>query len=278
MNTKTEVGVLRKAYGFGDGDDFYPRFLMGHGNIRTCAYGREKQSEYDKSFHPIFQNLLEMKMVKDRCISTIKKHVEAIKVGTDGKYHGSQIDVDEPIDDELNLFFKDLFIRGQMAIDGLIKHAGYMGYNISFLFTGDEKKFRNGLKNFALKEDDERFKALVDFVTNHKNAWYISFREMRRQIEHEGWSLPNLKYTLDDQLKVQVHIPKSPNHSIQEIIESHWENITLFCEEVVTFLLSLKLRDNMVIVYIPEDKRDKNMPVRYMVSLKEFPGVPLQCS
>ena len=277
MNTRVKVSVLRKAYNVEPGDDFYARFIMGHGNIRTCAYGREKQLEYDRSFHPVFQNLLEMKIVKDRYISTVTKHHDAVQAGTDGKYHGNQIDINDPIDDEINLFFKDFFIRGQMAVDALIKHAGYMGYNIGFLFTGNEKKFRNGRRAFALKEDDERFQALNSFIENHKTAWYASFRDMRRKIEHEGWSLPNLKYSLDDLLNVQIHLPTTPNQSIEVVLESHWQNMMLFCEEVVVFLLSLKLKDDMVIVYIPEERRDKNNPMRYMVSHKDFPGVPLQC-
>lgn len=276
MNIHGEVGVLRKAYNIGS-DDFYARFLFGHGNIRTCAYGRDKQLEYDKSFHPIFQNLLEMKMAKDRYITIIEKHRESLKAGTDGKYHGHQIDINEPIDDDLNLFFKDFFIRGQMAVDGLIRHAGYMGYNIGFLFTGNEKKFRNGLRDFALPQDDDRFKALSDFVANHKAVWYTSFREMRRKIEHDGWSLPNVQYSLDGGQKVQVHLPTTPNQPTEEILEAYWQNMTTFCEEVVVFLLSLKLKEYMVIVYVPKASRDKHLPVRYIVSHKDMPGVLLQC-
>lgn len=277
MNTRAEVGVLRKAYNIGQGDDFYARFLMGHGNIRTCAYGKDKQLEYDKSFHPIFQNLVEMKIVKDKCAGVISKHTETVKSGSDGKYHGNQIDVSEPIDDELNILVKDFFIRGQMAVGGLIKHSLYMESNIGFLFSEDEKKFRNGLKNFILKEDDERFRALNSFITDHKTAWYASFREIRRQIEHEGWSLPNLAYSLDENLKVKIHLPTFSNRPITETLEAYWQNMTLFCEEVVVFLLSLKLKDNMILVYVPEDKRDPQMPVRYIVSHKDFPGVLLQC-
>lgn len=275
MNTRGEIGVLRKAYD--TGDDFNVRFLMGHGSIRTCAYGKEKQLEYDKSFHPVYQNLLEMKMVKDKCVGVISEHLEALQAGRVGKYHGNQIDVFEPIDDELNIFFKDFFIRGQMAIGALIKHSLYMGSNVGFFFSADDKKFRAGMKNFILSEEDERFKALSAFIANHKTTWYASFRELRRQIEHEGWSLPDLKYSIGADSKVRAHLPTTPNQSLEQMLGTYWQNMNLFCEEVVVFLLSLKLKDHMILVYIPEDKRDPNMPIRYMVSLKEFPGVPLQC-
>ena len=49
-----------------------------------------------------------MNIVKMKCLALITQHIESIEVGEDGKYHGSQIDVNEPIDDELNIFFKDI--------------------------------------------------------------------------------------------------------------------------------------------------------------------------
>ncbi|MDO8565315.1 MAG: SEC-C domain-containing protein [bacterium] len=277
MNKRQEVGVLRKGYDLGKDHDFYTRFLFGLGNIRSCAYGRDKQLEYDKSFNPVFQNLLEMNIVKKKCVALISQHLEDVGAGKDGKYHGNQIDVNEPIDDELNIFFKDFFIRGEMAIGSLIAHSRYMGSNIGFLFSNDEKKLRKGLKNFVLDENDERFKGLNAFMKHHRASWYESFNDLRNKIEHEGWHLPDLHYTLDANHKVQVRLPVAPDQTIEEILESYWKSMSMFCEEVIVFLLSLKLGDDMIIVFIPEEKRDKNLPVRYIVSPKAFPGVSLQC-
>ncbi len=114
-------------------------------------------------------------------------------------------------------------------------------------------------------------------MKNNRTIWYESFNDLRNKIEHEGWHLPNLQYTLDSNNKVQVRLPTSPNQTIEEILESYWQSMSMFCEEVIVFLLSLKLQQNMVIVFIPEEKRDKNLPVRYIVSHKDFPGVLLQC-
>jgi len=277
MNKPREIGVLRKAYNMGSDHDFYTRFLFGLGNIRSCAYGKDEQLDYDKSFSPVFQNLVEMNIVKKKCNELISKHLEAIKDGRDGKYHGNQIDVNEPIEDELNIFFKDFFIRGEMAMGSLIAHSRYMGANIGFLFTNNEKKFRKGAEKFILDENDERFKGLGAFMKHHKTAWYESFNELRNKIEHKGWHLPSLHYELDTNDKVQVRLPTSPDQTIEEILESYWQSMSMFCEEVIVFLLSLKLKQDMIIVFIPEEKRDKSMPVRYIVSHKDFPGVQLQC-
>lgn len=277
MDKSREIGVLRKAYSMGKDHDFYTRFLFGLGNIRSCAYGRDKQLEYDKSFNPVFQNLVEMNIVKNKCVALISQHIDVVETGKDGKYHGNQIDVNEPIEDELNIFFKDFFIRGEMAIGSLIVHSRYMGSNIGFLFTDNEKKFRKGLKEFVLNENDERFKSLNVFMKHHRVTWYESFNDLRNKIEHEGWHLPNLQYTPNSDNKVQVLLPTFLDQTIEEILESYWQSMSMFCEEVIVFLLSLKLKQDRVIVFIPEKNRDKNLPVRYIVSHKDFPGVLLQC-
>src|SRR3989338_5345926 len=90
MNKKSEVGVLRKAYGFAPGDDFFNRYMFGLGQIRSCAYPKEKQLEYDKSYAPVVQNLIEMRIVKTRLNALIGKHIKDVESGEDAKYHGNQ--------------------------------------------------------------------------------------------------------------------------------------------------------------------------------------------
>ncbi len=278
MNRPKEVGVLRKAYDMGKDRDFYTRFIVQLGNIRACVYEKDKQSGYDKSFNPVFQNLVEMSIVKNKCIELISQHVKDVSSGKDGLYHGSQIDVNEPIDDELNIFFKDFFIRGEIAMQGLISHSRYMGSNIGFLFSDSEKKFRKGLSKFVLDEKDDRYKALYEFITFSKVDWYESFNELRNKIEHDGWHLPRLNYTLDFNNKVQIHFPFFSDQTIDEVLEYFWNKISKFCEEVIVFLLSLKLRNDLIIFSIPESKRDKNLPIQYIVSHKKLPGVPFGCA
>lgn len=264
-------------YDIEPGDHFFNRYMFGMFKIRDLAYPTPNERlEFDKQYGAVLQNLVEMRIVKKKLSQAIAKHKQALQDGTDGKFHGHQIDVNDPIDDDLNLLSKDFFIRGKMAVDALIKLAGHMSYPIAFLFSGDEKKFRSGSRDFPLTDDDERFKALTSFVSNHKTAWYSSFREIRRKIEHDGWSLPQTQYALDNKQNVQMILPViETERSLEATLEWYWQNIDRFCEEIVVFLLSLKLRDDLMIVFIPEEQRDKTMSVRYGVSLKAYPGMLL---
>jgi len=274
-----EVGVLRFAYDMKEGgDDFHARFLMQMSQIRSCAYAREKHIEYDKNYSPVYQNLLEARLAKQHCENLIGGHIKDIKEGKDGIFHGHQIDIKKPIDDDLNMYFKDFFIRGIMALDGLIRHTKFMDCDLAFLFFDDDpKKYNKGLGKFPLKSGDPRFVALSDMIKNNKTNWYSAFRKMRVKIEHDGFSLPIIKYKLVRDNKVEAILPTFENQSMGEVMDICWKSLTNLCEEILVFLLSLKLKDPMVILMIPENMRDKNLPVKYTVRHKDFPEAHISC-
>ncbi len=122
-----QPGTLRFSYSIKEGEDFHARFLIQMSQIRDCAYSKDQRLAYDKSYHPVFQNLLEAKFAKEHCENLIVQHKQNIADGEEGIYHGNQIDVKNPIDDDLNMYFKDFFIRGTIAIDCLMRHAAFMG-------------------------------------------------------------------------------------------------------------------------------------------------------
>ena len=57
-NIKTaQPGTLRFSYSMKEGEDFHARFLMQMSQIRDCAYPKNQHLAYDKSYHPVFQNI-----------------------------------------------------------------------------------------------------------------------------------------------------------------------------------------------------------------------------
>lgn len=70
----TQPGTLRFSYSIKEGEDFHARFLMQMSQIRDYAYSREECLAYDKSYHPVFQNLLEAKFAKEHCENLIIQH------------------------------------------------------------------------------------------------------------------------------------------------------------------------------------------------------------
>jgi hypothetical protein len=276
MNKTFSYGLLKRSYDAED--DYVHRFIFGLGNIRSCVYrDTESRNAYDKSFSPVMQSLTEMRIAKVKCLELIERHTKDIAERRDGVFSGNQITVTYPIDDELNLLFKDFFIRGIMVTRALNKHTEFLGCNTSFLFTDQEKKFKKGIESFPLAPDDKRFEYLMKFANDHKQTWYKVFSDMRTSMEHLGWSLDDIKYQLDRDMNVYPIFPKASGHEIRYIFDTCWNNIVHLCEEITVFALSLKLDDDKVIVRIPETEREKHNKARYMVSHITMPGVPLGC-
>lgn len=283
-NTKNQqpqnlIGTLKRVHGkVSEKDDFYARYIFGLSKMRDAIYPSDKRLEYDKSFSPVFQNLLEAKYAKEWAINLINKYNLDIEQGKDGILQHQQLNINNPIDNELNIFFKDVFIRGSIAIDCLMKHTEYMGYGIGFLFSNDDKKNKKGIKKFPIPETDEKFVYLQQLIHSNKTGWYTQFREMRRQIEHFGYKLPEIKHIVDSKGKVTPNYPFIGNQTIEEVLNICWNNLSKLCEEIIVYITSLKLPDHLIIVMIPPEQRDKLLPLRYDVRLKDFPDANFSCS
>jgi len=267
-----KMGVIRLVYEHGTNDPFIARMLFQILEIRNFIYkGDSERKQFDNKHMPVFQNLLEARMVKEKAYQLIKEHTEKISEGKICQYDSVRdlIHVNETIENELSIYFKDFFIRGNMVFRDLIRLAGFMGYNISFAFS-DKKKYTEKKNKFLIKNPEEKFNKFCDMIDNDRKAWQSIFVKIRDTIEHEGFKLPEIKYVIDgSNNSVKPLYPKINNQTIEEILEICWSNLCHFYEEIIVFLLSVKLTDPLILVAIPKDKRDPNNPVKYKVGAKD---------
>ena len=273
------AGVLYGPMKAGEEDDFYNRFLFQNSEIRSFLVPREKRLDFDHDYDTFVQNLTEAKIVKTFALRELVRHRKEIATGRDGIVTGHQLNVNNPINDELNLFFKDFFIRGTMATNGLQRLLDkWFGYNIAFLFTDDEKKFAKGAATFKLDKNDPRFQTLNDFIKSHRDGWYRSFKKLRDQIEHQGFKLPQIKHHVDADGRVVILVPKVGKQTIEEVLEIAWTNLSNLCEEIYIFVASLELKGDYVIWRIPEEKRKDHNWMRYKIAIPEFPEAHVSTS
>lgn len=158
-----------------------------------------------------------------------------------------------------------------MAQRNLIKFAGFLRFNISFSIISEQKKYLEKKNKFLNKNPDEKFKELCKMVEYDRKSWYLIFSDIRNKVEHEGFKLPDIQYFLGKNDEIKVFYPTINHQKIEDILGICWQNMFRFCEDIIVFLLSTKLKDPFVIVSIPEDRRDKANPVKYKVSVKNLP-------
>jgi len=273
------AGVLYGPMESGKDHDFYNRFLFQNLEIRSFVVSKNKRLDFDHDYKAFVQNLIEAKMAKTFMLRVLNRHREEIMTGEDGIITGHQLNINNPIDDELNLFFKDFFIRGTMATKGLQRLLDkWFGYNIGFMFSDNEKKFTKGAAKFKLSKDDSRFQILNNFIKSHRDGWYQSFSGLRNKIEHEGFSLPKIKHRVDANGKVLILVPRFGEQTLEEVLEISWKNLSTLCEEVYIFIASLELKNGYVIWRIPKEKRKDHNWARYKIALPEFPEAHVSTS
>lgn len=266
-------GVLRFAYKYGTNDPFMARMFLQITQIRDFIYRDYERKNFDKKYEAVFQNLFEARIAKERCEQLINDHTKKINKREICEYKADDpvIRINETIDNDLNLFFKDFFIRGIMALRGLVKFTGFIGYNLSFVIISDEEKYLKKREKFLNKNLDEKFKKLCEMISDDRKSWYLTFSKTRNVIEHDGFKLPEIKYELGQNNEIKVMYPTIDYKRIEEILEICWQNMFRFCEDIIVFLLSMKLKDPLIIVEIPKDKRDPVNRVKYKVTIKDLP-------
>jgi len=272
LNKLPKKGVLRLVYKNRTNNPFMARMLFQILHIKDYIYRDEERNEFDKKHTIVFQNLFEAKIAKENCQHLIKEHSEKIKNNQICKYSKEDpvIRINETIDNELNMMFKDFFIRGRIAFDGLIKLTGFMGYNISFAFSKKEK-YLEKRKKFLNQHSDDKYQKFCEMIDGNRKTWYSTFIKIRDDVEHNGFKLPEIQHVLDKDDCVKPIYPTINFQRIENVLEICWTNLFHLCEDIIVFLLSTKLKDPLTIISIPENKRNLSNPVKYKVTIKNLP-------
>jgi len=266
---KLQQFIIKKfsqLYGNEDQRNFATRFQFGIPKIRDNVFSEEKEKgEFDSLFTPVVHNLEEMLFAKDSCLRIIEDYKKKLEEKSEEFIKTSMID--EGISFDLNMFFKDFFIRGKIAIDNTIKVASFLGFKIDFFFQED-KKFDEKSKRIT-SNTHQIFKRLVDHMRTERNCWVKGFQDMRNQIEHHGFQIPSPQYSLNsDRSKIQVHFLRlEKSADLEKSLQALWNNLSRLIEDVISLLLATKIKHPFALICIPKQQRDKKVPVKYKVDL-----------
>lgn len=265
-------GTLVKFKNYGTNDPFIARMFFGILKLRDFIIKDEKSRlEFDNIYTPIEENLEEARESMFECLNLINSHTQKVKNMEIISFQGSSneiINVSESVDREVSKKIKDFFIKGEIGIRGIILLYKHLGYSISFM-KKNNKEFEERCKRFMILNKGDKFEHFIHVVREGRQ-WYSQFNEARRRIEHEGFTLPHAKYIRIAENMVEVAFPLLNGLQITEFMTRMWDSLFLFAEDLVVSAISLKLENPLVIVYIPEEQRDKSMPLRYDIGIEDL--------
>ncbi len=264
-------GTLKKIKTTGTDDPLNARLMFGIMELRDFMVERdeEKRLAFDKFYGPVLDNMEEAQEHMTRCLSLIEDHRNKVVSGEIIKFQRDIIEVDETIDKELNNNFKDFFIKGQIALKALSPLSNHLGYSVGFFFQ-DDKEFEAGKEKFTQLHKDKEVEALLKMLEDDRKKWYRHFREMRVKFEHEGASLPDIKYVKSPEGKVMVLFPTIGKYQISEYFKIIWFNLFEFVEGIVVSLIAFNLKPPLIIRALPEEQRDKSFPKKYIIWAEGF--------
>ncbi len=260
-----KVSVLRQMSqtGFDDGD--IPRLIFGISGIRSLVFppGSSNQ-EFDKYFGAVMDNLRETAYSKYRLSEILQNHSARLESGEAAEMmpDGKTLNVHEDVDLELNVAFKDVFLRGSAALSFIGKMGVLLGHKITFIYEND-KEFEKGSTAFLQENDSDIMKYLVNRIKIERTEWYSKFRKLRDDITHDGWKLPVAEYILLDDKPTAV-LYQLGGQPLPDAIQILFTRLVDFCEDSIILLLATKLPLFFTVRYVEPDKRTAANPGKYI--------------
>ncbi len=233
--------------------DFTQRFLHDISKIRDSIAGQDTSFDklkFDEYFEAIFRNLNEALLAKDEAIQIITS-IEQRLVDNSQKYiKDGLIPVDTP--PETNLFLKDFFIRGKMAIDLLGNKLGhFLGFNISFFFGEDDTNFERKLDRFTNTLGGYQKTLFEEFVLprirQERDLWIHEFCKIRNKIEHHGFQFPYPEITAKSGIIELKYFEIKEGEDIRKSLNLLWAYIFELCEDLLALMLSTKIKEPYVL-------------------------------
>lgn len=261
-----EISVLRKMSNKGLPHPLAVRLIFSIGEIKRFALTDQNTiKNFDKFHQQLVESIWEAGYCKDQVKNIIDSHSKNIESGAVARLvNDHQLNIDEDIDVDVRVAFKGVFIYGSIALSYLGKIAKELGYDINFLY-GNDKEFEEGIAKFIADNNASLFHFIAGHIREARNNWSNSFLKTRIEMTHQGWQMPEIKYTLKDGKPAVIFPNFAEKVPLSEGVDILYTRLFDFCEDVIVILLATKLPASFAVMHIPEGQRDPAHPVRYKV-------------
>ena len=260
--------IVYKMDDEGTSDPFIARMMFQNFKIREAVFPtKEGRDSFDTAYEPVLQNLREARLAKNEYIQLVNRHEERVNSGAciekDSK---GNFRVTESVDLDASLHFKDVYIRGKIALDNIIEVGRSLGIELGFIYDSD-KSFEEGLRKIAGAGGDPTYLRFVcGMIEEARGEWMQKLISNRNDIEHKGFCLPELRCDVSSGTpKLVPHKVQGTGQDIREAIGFFWNNLWHFSELLVILLLTTKLPKGTALMMIPNISRDPKCPVAFKV-------------
>ena len=115
-------------------------------------------------------------------------------------------------------------------------------------------------------------KDLVELLRKHRDVWLLRFEDYRDEIEHDPFQNLKVKYIVESN-KVRPQFPMIGGMRLVEATQKSWVLLFTFVEDVLIYLFRFKLPPQILIGVVPKEKRDPQIPLKYVIGGLDLAGI-----
>ena len=220
-----EECILQKFADEGSTSPFIARVLMGVMRLRDVVYsGPAERGKFDKPYELVTSSLMNTRTTAKEIAELWEEHARKVASGEIARRQGRAIHIDESIDKELRKEVESFLNSAVRALkQGMQDLGSELQVSIGFLFK-QQGAFETGIS--ALQATDP----LLGEYLRHTRTWSERLVESRNAIEHQGWTLPHLKYAHTG-TGITATEPEVSGQPVTEFVKFVLDRLCCFVEE-----------------------------------------------
>jgi len=253
--------IVQKLEGECSASPFMARLFIGLLRLRDAVYSDPAAREhFDKVFDFVPTSLMNARTTAKEIINLWTAHTKRVSSGEIVRRQGNAIQIDETIDKELRKQVEHVLTAAVRVLkQGMQNLTAELGVNIGFLFK-KQRAFENGLT--GLKPSDP---LLAEYLKRSR-VWSERLINSRNDLEHNGWTLPNVTYDPTGP-NVSAVEPQIAGQPVTEFVRVMLDRVCCFVEDVSAHCLQQKMSPSITITEIKLAERRSEAPERFAVTL-----------
>ncbi len=254
--------TVQKVADEGSSSPLMARLMIGMLRLRDTVFDSAERDSFDTPYDFALKSLFSARDAMHQLTKVWREHERRVEAGEVARVHGNALHVDESVDRELGQEADAFLNAASRAIKkGMQDVTAVLGVNIGFVFQ-KQAAFDAGVA--ALEASDP---ALADYFRQTR-AWSESLQSARNAVEHEGWTLPPVRYVrVRDKIKATE--PQIAGKPVTEFAALVFDRLACFAEDVTAHLLKRKLPAFTTLSEIPRAERPADVPERFRLTLAQ---------
>ncbi len=253
--------VVQKIADEGSRSPFMARLYMGVLRLRDEALSDPAERvEFDRLYEVVMASLMNARRAANGIPRLLREHKSRIMSGAAARVDGRTIHINESIDDELRREAEG-FINAAVRVlkQGMQGLAKGLHVDLGFLFQG-QAAFEAGIASLGTTDV-----GLADYLQNARQ-WTEPLVRQRNAVEHQGWVLPRITYSLTNN-GIRMEEPLVSGQPVTDFVRFMLDRLCCFVEDVTIHCLRRQLPSMIELTEIPLAAREKEMPTRFRLTL-----------